>query len=255
MSLGLALYANNLTHISVRSLARLIAAEGIKLKSLDISRNLLTRQASALVALKNLTESMSSARGFFLPNLYMYCCGFTSRHAYHLVLLLRQNIKTLIISENYLHECVSMLVAAARQAKCLDLRGTFVTDKELIQVGRILQSNTCLKQLSIGYDGLYDEPFQPMCLTPKAVCEFIKLITSRTSRSELSFLSIADCYMNAVDSNEQVQTALKKFSVHRCYPLEIVKFSVAHQAMTVGRNFFNQLKQLSISDSLLRGNN
>ena len=125
VSIGLQLSENNLTHNSVRSLARLIAAEGINLKFLDISRNLLTRQSSAIEALKILTESMSSARGFFLSDLFMGCCGFTSRHAYHLVLLLRQNITNLKISGNDLCECVPMLIAAVRQTEHLDICGTF----------------------------------------------------------------------------------------------------------------------------------
>ena len=126
-----------------------------------------------------------------------------------------------------------MLIAAARQTKCLDLCGTLVTDKEIIQVDRILQSNTCLKELRIGF-GFFDEPFHQLYLTPEAVCKFIKLITSRTSRSELNLLTIADCYMNAVESNEQVQIALKNFSFRRCYPLEIIKFSVAHHLVILG---------------------
>ena len=252
VSIGIQVCGNNLTHNSVKSLARLIAAEGINLNFLDISSNLLMRQSSTLEALKILTESISSARGYFLPVLIMGCCWFTSRHAYHLVLLLRQNIQILDIRENDLRECVPMLVAAAKQTKYLDLGGTFITDKELTQVGRILQSNTCLKKLCIGF-GLYDEPFQTLFLSPEAVFEFIKLITSHTSQSKLSYLSIADCYMHAVDSNEQVQIALKKFSFRRCYPLEIGKFAVAHKAMTVSRNQFARVKQLSIPDSLLYG--
>ena len=46
--------------------------------------------------------------------------------------------------------------------------------------------------------------------------------------------------------NEQVQIALKNFSFRRCYPLEIIKFSVAHQGVTVGRNQLKRLDQLSV---------
>ena len=250
VAIGIQVCGNNLTYNSVKSLARLIAAEGINLYCLDISGNFLTRQSSTFEVLKILTESMSSAQCFFLRMLVMDGCGFTSRHAYHLILLLRQNIKHLKINDNDLCECVSMLVAAVRQTKYLDLRSTFVTDKELIQVGRILQSNTCLEQLLIGF---VNEPFQPQFFSPEAVCEFIKLITSHTSQSKLSFLSIPDCHMNTVDSNEQVQIALKNFCFRRCYPLEIGKFSVPHETMTAWRNHSDRVNQLSIPDSLLYG--
>ena len=248
ISIALFMPANHLTHKSVRSLAKLITAEGIELKILDISYNLLTQQSSALETLKTLTEAMSSARGVFLHMLSMMFCGFTSRHAYHLVLLLRQNINHVCIGRNDFCESVPMLVAAVRETKKLNLCGTSVTDKELIQVGIILLSNTCLKELSIGFS-FRDEPSQPKYLTPEAVCEFIKLITSRTSRSELSHLSIPECYMNAVESNEQVQIALKTFSLRRCYPLEIVKFQ---SFIKKSLYWMDQLKK--IPDSLLYGN-
>ena len=78
-----------------------------------------------------------------------------------------------------------------------------------------------------------------------AVCKFIKLIASPTSRSELSFLSIPDCYMSAVENNEQVQIALKKFRLRRWYPLKIMKFSVAHPAIAISRNHSDRVNQLS----------
>ena len=255
VSIGLALYANNLTHIGVRSLAKLIVADGIRLTLLDISCNLVTRQSNRFEALKILIESMSSVRGFCLPLLSMYFCGLTSRHAYHLVLLLRHNIKYLDISENQnLSECIPMLIAAVRHTESLDVRDTSVTDKEIIQVGRILQSNTSLQKLSIGF-GIFDEPFQARYLTPEAICECIKLITSHSSRSKLCLLSIADCYMKNIDSNDQVQRALTNFSLRRGHPLKILKFSITHPDILIGRNFSNQVQQRSISDSLLRGKN
>ena len=264
LPLGLALYSNNLTHKGVRFLAKLIGADGISLISLDISRNLLIQESadafeahlvaqpsSAFEALKTLIEAMSS-RSFFLPLLQMYCCGLTSRHAYHLILLLRQNIDFLEISENRLEECVPILVSAARRTSLLDLRGTFVVDKQLIQIGGILQSNTSLKQLSIGF-GVYDEFYHQIYLKPAAICGCIELITASTSKSALSCLTIPDCYIEAVDSNDRVQNALRNFALRRGYPLLIVRFSVIHGTFAVGRGFAERLHKLSVPDSLLRG--
>ena len=267
LPLGLAVYGNDLTQKGVRSLAKLIAAEGIKLTFLDISRNLLlnhhetdayeahlkAQPYSAFEALKVLIESMSS-NSFSLPILQMYCCGLTSRHAYHLILLLRQNINNVNISENRLEECVPFLVAAAtcRHSTFLDLRGTFVTDKQLVQVGGMLQSNTCLMQLSISY-GIYDESYHQIFLSTSAVCGCIELIAALTSKSALSCLTIPDCYIKDVDSNARVQRALLNFAQRRGYPLVIKSFSEIHGTFALGRGFSKQLKKSSVSDSLLRG--
>ena len=256
VKLAIALPRNNLTHNGVRSLARLIAAEGIELIFLNVSDNLPTRASSAFKALQILTESMSSARGFSLHRLSMHFCGLTSRHAYHLVLLLNQNIECLNMTDNRLWDCVPMLVAAAKWAKRLELADTRLTNKTIIKVGEILQSNTCLKCLTVSFH--WDELFQSLIesmLTPEAVCKFITLIASPTSRSELSLLYIPDCYMEAIDRNEEVQIALTTFALRRWYPLKIEKFSIMKSSRaSLNISYWEQVKNVSIPDSLLRGN-
>ena len=250
MPFGLQLFGCNLTHSGVSSLAKLISANRINLNFLDISYNLRTPTSSGFVALKVLTETLSSCDSHVL-NLYMYGCGFTSRHAYHLMLLTGSNhgMEMLNISENLLKESVPYLMMSAKQLQVIDFRGTQVIENDLLKLGEVLQSNTCLQQLSIGY-GLFDE-FTNMFLEPKAVCKFIKLIAHPESKSALRWLSIADCYMNAVTS---VQGSLSTFALRRGYPLEIVPFSVVHSQFSMGRKFADQLTSSSVSDSLLFGN-
>ena len=250
MSFDLALYANELTHHGVGSLMTLISTGNINLSFLDISRNLITQKSSGFVALKTLIETLSPNK---IDKLRLYCCGFTSRHAYHLILLIGQVKEYLNISENPLRECVPFLVLATGQLQMMDLRGTQILSQNLLEVGRMLQSNTCLKLLSIGYR-LFDEDAPTSDITPEIVCKFIELITATNSRSVLSTLSIADCYMKAVRSR-RVQDALLMFALRRfCHPLNVVPFSVAHNSFAVGRGFREQIFTSSVPDSLLFGN-
>ena len=248
-------------------MARLVSADVINLYFLDISHNLVndliyrdvshkivTPVCNWFMGLKVLTEAISS-RGPRFIRVKLSSCGFTFRHAYHLILFCNQNIQLLNLADNFLGECVPFLLSALRTTKALELGGTRVKSEDLLAVGEVLQSNTCLCRLSISY-GVSDmeEECQKFFIQPLAFCKLFELITAPESKSGLTVFLVPDCYMKDVDACWQVQIGLKRFASRRGYPLYLVRASLLSRRFVMSRDSVNQLKKSSLSQSLLFGN-
>ena len=138
------------------------------------------------MGLKILTEAISS-RGPRSIRVKLCSCGFTSRHAYHLILFCNQNIQCLNLANNFLGECVPFLLSALRKTEILELGGTMVKSEHLLTIGEVLQSNTCLIRLhiSFGIPDIIKEEWQKIFLQPLAFCKLIELITAPNSKSKL----------------------------------------------------------------------
>ena len=219
MEFGIDLTNNNIGHRGVSALSRLLSRLSLVLLKIGGNNND-PISSSGFILLKSLTEELSSrhslGRGYFI---YLSNCHFTSRHGYHLLLLM-SFVKVLDVSINKLQSCVPFLVSAANNTKILELVATEIEDKELIEIGHILQSNTSLQleRLLISSTaslGLSDS------ISPNAVCQFIELITAPNSRSTLKNLIIAYDYMQAITQDSRTQAALQRFASTRGYQLEI----------------------------------
>ena len=258
MPFGLVLYDNQFTHHGVKCLARLVSADEINLYFLDISHNLVNdlnfRYASRntpvcnwFMGLKVLTEAISS-RGPRFIRVKLSSCGFTPRHAYHLILFCNQNIQLLNLANNFLGECVPFLLSALRTTKLLELGGTMVKSEDLVTVGEVLQSNTCLCRLNISY-GMPDlkEKYQKFFIQPLAFCKLFQLITAPESKSELLVFLVPDCYMKDVDACWEVQIGFKSFASRRGYPLNLVRESLLSRRLFMSMDSANQLMKSSLS--------
>ena len=111
-SLGFDTCYNNLTHNGIEA----ILSIGDMLSCLCLDGNLYSRSSSGFIALKLLTEALSLGTATRLHGLTICACSLTSRHAYHLLLLITQakNLKELHIGQNQLQESASLLFLAAK---------------------------------------------------------------------------------------------------------------------------------------------
>ena len=169
----------------------------------------------------------------------------TSRHIYHLVLLIHQarNLQTLDLSENSMQaESFPLLLMAARNVEQL-VFNTMLTDQHLQEIGPILQSNTSLKYLKIE-----SHPFVVHCFYSfESLCEFIKVITAPESRSQLRILVTE--YAEDIYANKELMTTVNKFEERRGYTLT---FSTENQQME--RTLMMCLNNLqSLPESLITG--
>ena len=229
MEFGIDLSKNNIGHRGVSALSRLLSRLSLSLLRLGGNNND-PLSSSGFIFLKSLTEELSASR---FGHAYYICfpdCHFTSRHGYHLLLLMSY-VQVLNVIRNKLQSCVPLLVSAANNTKVLELAATEIKDKELIEIGHILQSNTSLQleRLLISSTaslGLSDS------ISPNAVCQFIELITAPNSRSTLRILTIAYDYMQAIAQNSRIQTALRRFASTHGYQLEIQPISTREQVIS-----------------------
>ena len=142
----------------------------------------------------------------------------TSRHIYHLILLIYQtrHLQELNLGVNL--ESVSLLFMAAGNVERLIFQD-MLKDPQLLEIGPILQSNTSLKLLDIS-------SFFPINYSFKSLCEFIAMITAPESKSQLRFLSTNTEYVEHIYANKELMTVVNKFCKHRGFP---ITFSTVHQ--------------------------
>ena len=139
----------------------------------------------------------------------------TSRHIYHLVLLIHQakHLQELDLSENFmLGESVPLLLIAARNVERLLFR-SMLRDQQLQEIGLILRSNTSLKHLNIENRHLYKH----FLYSFESLCEFIKVITAPESRSQLRTLVTE--YAEGIYAKKELMTTVNEFGERRGYPL------------------------------------
>ena len=169
----------------------------------------------------------------------------TSRHIYHLVLLIYQatHLQNLDLSENSIQaESFPLLLMAARNVEKLTFR-TMLRDQHLQEIGPILQSNTSLKVLNIE-----NPPFSKCCIYSfESLCEFIKVITAPESRSQLRILYTE--YAEDIYANKELMTSVNKFVERRGYSLT---FSTVN--LQLDRDTVMDFKNLrSLPESLVTG--
>ena len=175
------------THRGVRALASLITLNSVPLVELRIqceNFSSLKVLIEAFSSLKVLIEAFSSPTAINYRGLNLSNSGLTSRHAYHLILLLTQAryLWNFEISMNPgLQGALPLLLSAARNLNLLSFSDIPVDDQELLETARILQSNTSLKQLDI-------ESTSTPKYTPESVIEFVKIVTAPDSKSQLQLL-------------------------------------------------------------------
>ena len=231
--LGLVVSDNNLTHKGVVALARLLHLDNIKLDDLTLGGDLESPLSSGFITLKTLIEALSLSRSTNF-SLTVSNCKFTSRHAYHLLLLVQGGISYLNISWNLLDECVPLLVSVGSNLKELDISLSGIGCIELIQVGLILQSNTNLKTLFISSNTFLKESMDD--ISHEVLCRFIELIVAPSSRSRLELLCTAACYAETIKC-DRIQSALNRFGLRRGYPLEVRPFKHTDVGMQITENY------------------
>ena len=169
----------------------------------------------------------------------------TSRHIYHLFLLIYQarHLQELDLSESSMQaESFPLLLMAARNVEQLVFK-TMLRDQHLQVIGPILQSNTSLKYLDIENDSPYKHCFYSF----ESLCEFIKVITAPESRSQLR--SLVTEYSEDIYANKELMTTVSKFGERRGYPFI---FSSGNTQMK--RNFVMGWTNLeSLPESLVTG--
>ena len=220
MPFGIDLTENNISHRGVSALSRLYSRLSLCLLILTGNNND-PSSSSGFIFLKSLIEQLSSPNDLkirYAHFLYLAGCNFTSRHGYHLFLLM-PFLEVLIASYNKLQGCVPFLVSATTNTKQLDLAGTEIKDEELIEIGHILQSNTSLQLQRLLISSTTSVSLSDS-ISPNTVCEFVELITAPNSRSTLNSLIIAHGYMQAI-AQERIQAALQRFALTRGYQMKI----------------------------------
>ena len=176
-SLAIPLYNEQYTHRGVKALATLITLSSVPLVELWI-------QCRDFSSLKILIDAFSSPTAVNCHGLQVSNSGLTSRHVYHLILLLTQAkyLQKFDVSKNPgLHKAVPLLLSAARNLKRIGFLQIPINDQELLEMAQVLQSNTSLK-------GLHMESDFKMSYTFESLIKFVKIVTAPESKSQLELL-------------------------------------------------------------------
>ena len=241
----LSLDGNNLTHKGVGTILSVCDMASC----LDLSGNLHSPSSSVFIALKLLTEALSSNTASKPHFLCINDWQLTSRHAYHLLLLITQarNLQKLTIGLNELQESVPLLVSAAKNLTVLDITASEIEDKELLEVCLIVQSNTDMRELHVTSSATYTDAMDTIRI--ETVSRFIEIIISPDSQSCLERLVIADCYLEIL-KRDKIQSALKLFTFCRGFPIEITSATWSKETNHAVRM---KTAAASIPSSLLHG--
>ena len=174
--LDLAIGSCTYTHRGVRALASLITLNSIPLARLCI-------QCSDFSSLKILIEAFSSPTAVYCRTLELVGSDLTSRHAYHLILLLTQAryLLNLNVSLNpKLHKAVPHLLSAARTLKIARFIDIPINNQELLEMAHVLQSNTSLTELNI--------KSSVTNYSNESLTQFVEIVTAPESKSRLEKL-------------------------------------------------------------------
>ena len=229
---------DGITYNGVRSLKKLM-----RTKNVSLIEFLLQSKVDFLTL--NLLICAVSTSTITSLGLMSHGSPLTSRHIYHLVLLIYQarHLQKLDLSENFmLAESFPLLLMAARNVERLVFK-TMLRDQHLQEIGPILQSNTSLKILNIENRLPYKHCFYSF----ESLCKFIKVITAPESRSQLRILVTE--YAEDIYANKELMTTVNKFGERRGCPLT---FYTANQQDE--RKFMMGLKNLQyLHKSLITG--
>ena len=197
-----------ITYNGVRSLTKLMRTKNVSLIEFELISKIDFLTLNLLIdAVPTSTITTLSLESHGSP--------LTSRHIYHLVLLIYQarHLQKLNLSENSMEaECFPLLLMAARNVERLTFL-TMLRDQHLQVIGPILQTNTSLKGLVIENRLPYKYRYHSF----ESLCEFIKVITAPESRSQLRILLTE--YAEDIYANKELMTAVNKFCERRGYNL------------------------------------
>ena len=137
-------------------------------------------------SLKMLIEAFSSPTAVNTLRLQVSGSGLTSRHVYHLILLLTQArdmyLQHLNVSVNpELHGVIPILLSAARNLSCISFSQIPIDDQELLEMVQVLQSNSSLTDLHI-------ESSSMMTYSLESLTKFVEIVTAPESESRLQLL-------------------------------------------------------------------
>ena len=205
---GLRFSEAGITYNGVRSLTKLMRTKNVNLIELRLMSKIDFITLNLLIGAVP-TSSITSL------GLISDGSPLTSRHIYHLVLLIYQarHLQTLSLSENSIQaESFPLFLMAARNVERLVFRN-MLRDQHLQEIGPILQSNTSLTVLNVENRHTYKR-----CLYSfESLCEFIKVITAPESRSQLRILVTE--YAEDIYANQGLMTIVNKFGKRRRFPL------------------------------------
>ena len=173
------------THRGVKALASLITLNTVPLNGLQM-------QCVDFSSLKILIEAFSSPTAVNCRELKLSTCRLTSRHVYHLILLLTQAkyLQHFGVNENPgLHEAAPLLLSVARNLKLISFAHVPIDDQELLEMAQILQSNTSLIQLRI-------ESPSVMRYSLESITKFVEIVTAPESKSRLELLAFGQYKVN-----------------------------------------------------------
>ena len=142
-------------------------------------------------SLKILIETFSSPTAVNCRALQIMYSGFTSRHVYHLILLLTQAkyLEDFGVSANPgLHETLPLLLSSTRNLKNIRLSHIPIDDQELLEMAQVLQSNTSLTVLNIDSNSVE--------YTFESLIKFVEIVTAPESKSQLKLLVFGEYQEN-----------------------------------------------------------
>ena len=170
------------------------------------------------LSLKVLIENFLSPNAVDCYMLGLQSNGLTSRHAYHLILLLTQAryLLELDISDNPgLRGVIPLLLSAAKYLKTLNLVD-MINDQELLEMALVLQSNTNLTRLDI-----YSVILQRRTYYSKeSLIKFLKIVTAPESKSRLEKITVGHSSDNK-DTVARLPAELTNMALSRGHSLKI----------------------------------
>ena len=170
-------YERTYTHRGVEALANLITLNSVPLVDLHI-------QCRDFLSLKILIQAFSSPTAVNCCKLQVANSGLTSRHVYHLILLLTQAryLQDFDVGGTPgLREAVPLLLSAAKNLKLIHFSHIPIDDQELLEMAQVLQSNTSITELHIESDFKMTYSFE-------SLAKFVKIVTAPESKSQLELL-------------------------------------------------------------------
>ena len=203
---------NTYTHRGVRALASLITLKNFPLFKLSI-------QCADFLSLNVLIEKFSSPTAGDCRGLELQHSGLTSRHAYHLILLLTQAryLQELTLSCNPgLLGVIPLLLSAAKRLKMLGL-ANILYDQELLEMAPVLQSNTSLTRLEIF--SAHAQYSMYRC-SNESLIKFVKMITAPESKSQLEAITVGHT-SDKGDTVTRLPAELTNMALSRGHSLKI----------------------------------
>ena len=230
------------TYRGVKALASLITLNSVPLVELRI-------RCRDFSSLKTLIEALSSTTAVNFCGLRLWSSDLTSRHVYHLILLLTQarHLQDFDISDNPgLHEALPLLLSAARNLKGIIFSEIAIDNRELLEMAQVLQSNTTLLQLHIDSDYIMTR------YTLESLAKFVEIVTAPESKSRLEMLAFGE--LKESEDIVLLSSQLTHMALSRGHNLLVHPICSANELTELHSLLVEQvLKASRMPDSLLYG--